>query len=94
MLTLMLPCIFPVRRVVTQFPAFACITTSNGTHSFQGISFSSRYMPKRKIYNRDLLRHLIDDEAGAPREGSDIDDIFDSTEDDEDATSSVDDDLF
>ena len=50
-------------------------------------------MPKRKTYNRDLLRHLMDDEAEAPRGDSNIDDLFDSTEDDENATSSVDDDL-
>ena len=47
-------------------------------------------MPKSKAYNRDILRHLIDDEA---RGDSDIGDHFESTDDEEDVVSFMDDDL-
>ena len=44
-------------------------------------------MPKRKAYyDRDILRHLIDDEARG-------DDLFESTDDEEDVVSVIDDDL-
>ena len=47
-------------------------------------------MPKRKAYNRDILRHLIDDEAQG---NSNIADLFESTDDEEDVVSVIDDDL-
>ena len=44
-------------------------------------------MPKRKAYyDRDILRHLIDDEARG-------DDLFESTDDEEDVVSVIDDDM-
>ena len=47
-------------------------------------------MPKGKAYNRDILRHLIDDEVQGD---SDIADLFESTDDEEDVVSVIDDDL-
>ena len=51
-------------------------------------------MAKRvQQYNRGLIRHLIDDEAGAPDTRSDIKDLFTSTDEDEEVSSCIEDEL-
>ena len=47
-------------------------------------------MAKRvQQYNRGLTRHLIDDEAGAANNRSDIEDLFASTDEDEEVSSCI-----
>ena len=55
---------------------------------------NSCQMAKRvQQYNRGLIRQLIDDEAGAPDTRSDIEDLFSSTDEDEEVSSCIEDEL-
>ena len=44
-------------------------------------------------YNRGLIRHFIDDEAGAPDSRRDIEDLFASSDEDEHISSCMEDEL-
>ena len=55
---------------------------------------NSCQMVKRvQQYGRGLIRHLIDDEAGAPDSRSDIKDLSASTNEDEEVSSCIEDEL-